>query len=107
MFRIDLQNTKAEGVECYCTTGAINGGIEGLIYLRGKTLYFYRIASDFYVRADEYCTNVCRERSSDVFVFMQRVMVQKLDERRVRYHPWQGVDGTSFYLFLFSRSMKN
>lgn len=54
--------------------GAINGRSRGLIYLRGKTLYFYRIAPDFYVRADEYWTNAYRERTRAVFLFVPRVL---------------------------------
>lgn len=63
------------------------------IYLRGKTLYFYRIASDFYVREDEYC------RSADglpvVFVFIQQPLVLP--------SPFQNLLKPSLSLFPSSR----
>lgn len=63
MFRIDLQNTKAERAGCYCTVGDrerwdIGGGV---IYLRGKTVYFYRIASVRDALANEHHGNMYRE----------------------------------------------
>lgn len=61
-----------------CGAGPSMDEAVGLIYLRGKILYFYRIAPDFYVRADEYCTSAYREWTCAVLVSLYRVYLETL-----------------------------